>query len=544
MYTLNHYNWINTLISSIGYVVCIILQTLIGRGQIPDMFGESFSINGVLGVIAFSFIIFIIIGSKGKHLKVAVIIQILNIVFLSISVIFRKLYEPLPSIILNCVSIIVCYILSKYLKKLSENASTIDSLIYIDSLTGLLNKRGFMKELYVKSNQGKEFYLAIIDLNDFRRISDITNHSEGDRILRTLAQSWLKIPMDFTVSYFGGGTFAIMSECKKYYMDNIISEIFSSIKFIDSEYNDLITLAVGVSHYIQDTNNIDQLVTYADTAMIKSKEAGKNKVTYFDYDSYNLIKSRYIIERNIRNALVKDSFEILYQPQFSLREHTIVGFESLLRLRDSNGNLINTQDFINIAENSGIIYEIDLWVIKNVLMQTSEYVKERPGIDISINVSGKHITIPGFTDYIVRCLEFANFNPNNLKIEITESSYIKDFEDAIKVIDKLKNIGVKIALDDFGTGYSSLSYLTRLPSDLLKIDKSFIDGIELDQSKCNFVDIIIKLGHIMNNKVIAEGVENPEQLTILSFLGCDYIQGYVWGKPMSFEEIRYIKEGH
>lgn len=544
MYTLNHYNWINTLISSIGYVVCIILQTLIGRGQIPDMFGESFSINGVLGVIAFSFIIFIIIGSKGKHLKVAVIIQILNIVFLSISVIFRKLYEPLPSIILNCVSIIVCYILSKYLKKLSENASTIDSLIYLDSLTGLLNKRGFMKELYVKSNQGKEFYLAIIDLNDFRRISDITNHSEGDRILRTLAQSWLKIPMDFTVSYFGGGTFAIMSECKKYYMDNIISEIFSSIKFIDSEYNDLITLAVGVSHYIQDTNNIDQLVTYADTAMIKSKEAGKNKVTYFDYDSYNLIKSRYIIERNIRNALVKDSFEILYQPQFSLREHTIVGFESLLRLRDSNGNLINTQDFINIAENSGIIYEIDLWVIKNVLMQTSEYVKERPGIDISINVSGKHITIPGFTDYIVRCLEFANFNPNNLKIEITESSYIKDFEDAIKVIDKLKNIGVKIALDDFGTGYSSLSYLTRLPSDLLKIDKSFIDGIELDQSKCNFVDIIIKLGHIMNNKVIAEGVENPEQLTILSFLGCDYIQGYVWGKPMSFEEIRYIKEGH
>lgn len=544
MYTLNHYNWINTLISSIGYVVCIILQTLIGRGQIPDMFGESFSINGVLGVIAFSFIIFIIIGSKGKHLKVAVIIQILNIVFLSISVIFCKLYEPLPSIILNCVSIIVCYILSKYLKKLSENASTIDSLIYLDSLTGLLNKRGFMKELYVKSNQGKEFYLAIIDLNDFRRISDITNHSEGDRILRTLAQSWLKIPMDFTVSYFGGGTFAIMSECKKYYMDNIISEIFSSTKFIDSEYNDLITLAVGVSHYIQDTNNIDQLVTYADTAMIKSKEAGKNKVTYFDYDSYNLIKSRYIIERNIRNALVKDSFEILYQPQFSLREHTIVGFESLLRLRDSNGNLINTQDFINIAENSGIIYEIDLWVIKNVLMQTSEYVKERPGIDISINVSGKHITIPGFTDYIVRCLEFANFNPNNLKIEITESSYIKDFEDAIKVIDKLKNIGVKIALDDFGTGYSSLSYLTRLPSDLLKIDKSFIDGIELDQSKCNFVDIIIKLGHIMNNKVIAEGVENPEQLTILSFLGCDYIQGYVWGKPMSFEEIRYIKEGH
>ena len=176
-------------------------------------------------------------------------------------------------------------------------------------------------------------------------------------------------------------------------------------------------------------------------------------------------------------------------------------------------------------------------------MQTSEYVKERPEVDISVNVSGKHITIPGFINYIVRCLELANFNPNNLKIEITESSYIKDFEDAIKAINKLKNIGVKIALDDFGTGYSSLSYLTRLPSDLLKIDKSFIDGIELDQSKCNFVGIIIKLGHIMNNKVIAEGVENTEQLTILSVLGCDYIQGYVWGKPMSFEDVKYIEGG-
>lgn len=543
MYALNRYNWINTIISSIGYLVCIILQSLIGLGQIPDVFGDSFSINGILGIVAFSFVISIIIGSKGKHLKVAVIIQIINILFLSLSVIFRKLYTPLPSLILSCVSIIVCCTLSKYLKQLSENASTIDNLIYLDSLTGLLNKRGFMKELYVKSNQGKEFYLVMIDLNDFRRISDITNHSEGDRILKNIAQSWLKIPMDFTVSYFGEGTFALVSECKKYYIDNIISEMFNSIKFIDSEYNVLITLAVGISHYTQDTNNIDQLLTYADTAMIKSKEAGKNKVTYFDYDSYNLIKNRYNIERNVRNALVKNKFEVLYQPQFSLLEHTVVGFESLLRLRDSNGNFINTQDFINIAENSGLIYEIDLWVIKNVLMQTSEYVKERPEVDISVNVSGKHITTPGFIDYIVRCLELANFNPNNLKIEITESSYIKDFEDAIKAIDKLKNIGVKIALDDFGTGYSSLSYLTRLPSDLLKIDKSFIDGIELDQSKCNFVDIIIKLGHIMNNKVIAEGVENTEQLTILSVLGCDYIQGYVWGKPMSFEDVKYIEEG-
>lgn len=544
MYFNNKHNWIRTLISSIGYMSCIVLQTLIGRGLIPDFLGNTFSINGVIGVISFSFILFIIIGSNGKHLITALTLQILNLSYLTVMVVALKNYAPLPSVILNCVGIIICFILSKYLKQLAKNEITIDTLVYIDNLTGLLNKQGFIKELYVKSNLGKEFYLAMIDLNDFRRINDITNHSEGDKILKNLAQLWSMIPKRFTMSYFGGSTFALVSDCEKYYMDEIISEIFDSIRLVNKEHNVVITVAVGISHYTQDTADVDQLITYAEAAMIQSKDVGKNKFTYFDSDSYKLLKKRYLTERDVRNALANDSFELLYQPQFSIKDHKVVGFESLLRLRGKDGKFVNTQEFINIAEKSGLIYEIDLWVIKNVLVQTADYVKNRPDVDISVNVSGKHITLPGFTDYIIKCLDFANFNPNNLKIEITESSYIKDFDESIKVMDKLKSIGIKIALDDFGTGYSSLSYLARLPSDLLKIDKSFIDDMEIDRGKCNFVDVIIRLGHIMNNKVIAEGVENTEQLALLSFLGCDYIQGYVWGKPMSLEEIKLIKEGY
>ena len=544
MYFNNKHNWIRTLISSIGYMSCIVLQTLIGRGLIPDFFGNTFSINGVIGVISFSFILFIIIGSNGKHLITALTLQILNLSYLTVMVVALKNYAPLPSVILNCVGIIICFILSKYLKQLAKNEITIDTLVYIDNLTGLLNKQGFIKELYVKSNLGKEFYLAMIDLNDFRRINDITNHSESDKILKNLAQLWSMIPKRFTMSYFGGGTFALVSDCEKYYMDEIISEIFDSIRLVNKEHNVVITVAVGISHYTQDTADVDQLITYAEAAMIQSKDVGKNKFTYFDSDSYKLLKKRYLTERDVRYALANDSFELLYQPQFSIKDHKVVGFESLLRLRGKDGKFVNTQEFINIAEKSGLIYEIDLWVIKNVLVQTADYVKNRPDVDISVNVSGKHITLPGFTDYIIKCLDFANFNPNNLKIEITESSYIKDFDESIKVMDKLKSIGIKIALDDFGTGYSSLSYLARLPSDLLKIDKSFIDDMEIDQGKCNFVDVIIRLGHIMNNKVIAEGVENTEQLALLSFLGCDYIQGYVWGKPMSLEEIKLIEEGY
>ena len=544
MYFNNKHNWIRTLISSIGYMSCIVLQTLIGRGLIPDFLGNTFSINGVIGVIGFSFILFIIIGSNGKHLITAMTLQILNLSYLTVMVVALKNYAPLPSVILNCVGIIICFILSKYLKQLAKNEITIDALVYIDNLTGLLNKQGFIKELYVKSNLGKEFYLAMIDLNDFRRINDITNHSEGDKILKNLAQLWSMIPKRFTMSYFGGSTFALVSDCEKYYMDEIISEIFDSIRLVNKEHNVVITVAVGISHYTQDTADVDQLITYAEAAMIQSKDVGKNKFTYFDSDSYKLLKKRYLTERDVRNALANDSFELLYQPQFSIKDHKVVGFESLLRLRGKDGKFVNTQEFINIAEKSGLIYEIDLWVIKNVLLQTADYVKNRPDVDISVNVSGKHITLPGFTDYIIKCLDFANFNPNNLKIEITESSYIKDFDESIKVMDKLKSIGIKIALDDFGTGYSSLSYLARLPSDLLKIDKSFIDDMEIDRGKCNFVDVIIRLGHIMNNKVIAEDVENTEQLALLSFLGCDYIQGYVWGKPMSLEEIKLIEEGY
>lgn len=537
MYFNNKHNWIRTLISSIGYMSCIVLQTLIGRGLIPGFLGNTFSINGVVGVISFSFILFIIIGSNGKHLVTAITLQILNLSYMTVMVVALKNYAPLPSVILNCVGIIVCFILSKYLKQLAKNEITIDTLVYIDNLTGLLNKQGFIKELYVKSNLGKEFYLAMIDLNDFRRINDITNHSEGDKILKNLAQLWSMIPKRFTMSYFGGSTFALVSDCEKYYMDEIISEIFDSIKLVNKEHNVVITVAVGISHYTQDTADVDQLITYAEAAMIQSKDVGKNKFTYFDSDSYKLLKKRYLTERDVRNALANDSFELLYQPQFSIKDHKVVGFESLLRLRGKDGKFVNTQEFINIAEKSGLIYEIDLWVIKNVLLQTADYVKNRPDVEISVNVSGKHITLPGFTDYIIGCLDLANFNPNNLKIEITESSYIEDFDESIKVMDKLKSIGIKIALDDFGTGYSSLSYLARLPSDLLKIDKSFIDDMEIDRGKCNFVDVIIRLGHIMNNKVIAEGVENTEQLALLSFLGCDYIQGYVWGKPMSLEEL-------
>ena len=543
MYFNNRYSWIRTTFSSIGYISCAIIQSLIGSGKLPDLLGRFFSVNGCLSVVSFAFVMFIILGSNAKHFYVALLLQCINAVYMLFPIVFQNNLNPLPGLTLTVLSILISFILTTYIKYISEGEIKLNKMLYTDNVTNLLNKTGLLKEMHIKGARGEDFYLALIDLNDFRRINDITNQEEGDSILKMLAQSWSNTFSSTIFSYLGGCVFAVVFTGSKQEMDNLVKGIYENIQIISTKNNVLITASIGIAHHTKDTVNIDQLITYADAAMIVSKEQGKNIHTYFDADSYKAFTKRYLTEKDVRNALLNDSFELVYQPQFALKGKKLVGFEALLRMRDSNGNFVSTQEFIDISEKSGLIYEIDLWVIKNVLLQTTFFIKERPDVEFSINVSGKHISLPGFVDYVVKCLDLAHYNPENLKIEITESSYIRDFDEAIKSLNKLKSLGIKIALDDFGTGYSSLSYLARLPSDILKIDKSFIDNINIDQGQCNFVDIIIKLGHIMGNMVIAEGVEDPEQLAILSFLGCDYIQGYVWGKPIGINELNSVKEG-
>ena len=172
--------------------------------------------------------------------------------------------------------------------------------------------------------------------------------------------------------------------------------------------------------------------------------------------------NRYLTEKDLKNALKNDSFEMLYQPQYEISSHRLVGFESLIRLKNKKGEYINTQQFIQIAEKSGLIYEIDLWVMRNVMKQTRDFVILHPEVEISINVSGKHITNKGFIETVIDSLSETNFPPKNLKIEITESSYIRYIDEAAQIVQRIKILGVKTALDDFGTGYSSLSYLSKM----------------------------------------------------------------------------------
>ena len=245
------------------------------------------------------------------------------------------------------------------------------------------------------------------------------------------------------------------------------------------------------------------------------------------------IENSVSLEQKIRIALEENNLYFVLQPQYNTKTKKIRGFEALARMKDEYGNIISPASFIPVAEKTGLITSIDNWVIRNSMIffkSVLDITNEK--LMLSVNISVLHLLNKGFLDEIQQMLSETKFPPNNLEIEITESVFISSMSKAIDTLNELKRIGVCIALDDFGTGFSSLSYLSKLPIDLLKIDKSFIDELLVSESGRNYVAAIISIGHIMNFSVISEGVESQKQLDILDSLGSDYMQGYLWGRPM------------
>ena len=512
-----------------------------GSGAVPLLTeAAAVTFNGCM--TAFQIFVFCLamIISNGKVFKLAFSLNITMLILALLNLLrdgFASCGAGVAFSILGCG---LLYALRRYIKRLKKDEEELDRAAYTDQLTGCLNRRGLLRELAMKSEMGKNFYLIFLDLDNFKQINDTLGHEAGDELLCEVATMWNNIPskFPFTVCRLGGDEFAIIYETtNKDVITEFIINVLHSITMLQSNFAASVSASAGLALYDEDTSDLQQLLSYADTAMYKAKLGGKNNYYFFDQDMYQEIMKRYLTEKDLKNALKNDSFEMLYQPQYEISSHKLVGFESLIRLRNKKGEYINTQQFINVAEKSGLIYDIDMWVMRNVMKQTRDFVILHPEVEISINVSGKHITNKGFIETVIDSLFETNFPPKNLKIEITESSYIRHIDEAAQIVQRLKILGVKTALDDFGTGYSSLSYLSKMTVDMLKIDKSFVDKILIKESDKSFVDIIIKLGHLMNCKVIAEGVEDQDQLSTLAFLGCDCVQGYVWGKPTHLEDL-------
>ena len=402
--------------------------------------------------------------------------------------------------------------------------------------------------------RNEAFALVSIDINDFKSINDTMGHDTGDLVLQEVAQRWKDLAnsqktgtTDFIARSTGDEFMLVISGYKSEdAIEKTIaiyrSNIEKKITIDDCDY--YMTACFGYTLCPEDSDVLDNVFTFADAAMHEIKKKGTgSRIMRFVPEVFDKEKDLEI-ERKLRSALNEDKVFYYLQPQFDIN-HKLRGFEALARMKDDNGNFISPVEFIPVAEKTGLVDRIDMSVFEHAVQFIKNATKDtNEEILLSVNVSVRHLMKNNFIDDVKRVLSKHNVSPSQIEIEITESIMIDSAEQALQRIDELKQMGMKVAIDDFGTGYSSLSYLTNFPSDLLKIDKSFIDKMNQSESSRQYVAMIINIGHTLDLKVISEGVESPDQIEVLRDIGCDYIQGYVWGRPMPPEEAyKLVKTG-
>ncbi|GIW22173.1 MAG: diguanylate cyclase [Candidatus Sericytochromatia bacterium] len=419
-----------------------------------------------------------------------------------------------------------------------------------DSLTGLPNRNFFIEKLekaflLSKNKDEKLFAVLFIDINRFKIINDSLGHSAGDNFLVKVAERLKTLVNENVIlSRLGGDDFAILLQNINDEDEAIIfsKKIIQIIQepFIINEKEVFASVSIGISVSNRNHNYAEEMLRNADLAMYKAKKTGKNNFEIFNPKMHKTTFEILELETDLRNAIKRKEFALYYQPIISLISGKIIGFEALLRWYHSKKGLISSDKFIPIAEETGLIVPIGNWVIKKSCKQIKKWQEKFGNLSISVNLSTKQFYYDELVEDIIDILNITKIDPHSLKLEITESSIVENFDNVKEILLKLKELNIQIQIDDFGTGYSSLSYLHRFPVNTIKIDKSFINTINLDKEKLEIVKTIINLAKNLNMDVIAEGIENKEQLNILRSLDCNYGQGYFFSKPLSNDIIEEL----
>ncbi|MGK0467210.1 EAL domain-containing protein [Clostridium sp.] len=415
-------------------------------------------------------------------------------------------------------------------------------MAYYDDLTKLPNRTFFMNKLKQQLNtaelQNSGGAVFFLDLDNFKNINDTMGHDYGDKLLVFLAkQMEILINEKDTICRLGGDEFILLHPCyKEEEVDSYakaLLALFDKPFEIDNKQM-YITASIGVAFYPKDGNDTSTILKNADSAMYKAKELGKNQFARFDEEMYLKLERKTCIDRILRNAIENNELSIHYQPQFDAKTNEIFGFEALLRLNSVELGFVSPVEFIPIAEETGYIVQMDKWVLNEACRQSVEWLNAGYRFkSISINVSTVDMHQIDFLETVKGIFENTGINPNIVELEITETVLMESLETNIKILKELMNMGIRVALDDFGTGYSSLNYLMKIPISTLKIDKSFIDNITSNIQNESIIKNIIQMAHSMELKVVAEGVETANQLSILKEKECDYIQGYYYSKPLT-----------
>lgn len=431
-------------------------------------------------------------------------------------------------------------------EQLRNNYDHIEYLAYHDTLTNLPNKLAFLDYvnavLVSSPGANKMHAVYFIDLDNFKTINDTLGHDYGDSLLIHTAKILTSIGDNGMLARTGGDEFLIFRE-NITSKDEVISYASNIIERfrepIDLEGEAVyVSMSIGIAIYPDNGLSPNTLIKNADIAMYKSKETGKNRYTLFDSAMEEELNRNINIIEILRNAIENKDIYVQYQPQYELATNSIIGFEALMRIRSDRLGPLCPDEFIPVAEESGMIIELSSWLIKEACLFNKKLIDQGiPPKLVSVNISSVQINHPGFVESLSQILEETGLPPEYLVLEITESTLVSSITDATKLLNDLQNMGLKISLDDFGTGYSSLNYLTQMPICTLKIDKSFIDHICTSKKDAHIAQLIISLAHNLKIKVVAEGVENEDQLELLRKNKCDYVQGFVFSPPLHPEEL-------
>jgi len=468
------------------------------------------------------------------------------------------LFEPLPRYVtllgyldfllqaLIAIGMVACLLEDE--REAAELATVeIEHLAYHDALTGLPNRPLFIDRLIVALAQAArakhKLAVLFLDLDRFKDINDSLGHSVGDALLKAVAERIRHCVREGdTVARFGGDEFTLMLPKVDKVEDvaKIAQKIIETLKipFFIAERELFVTTSIGISLYPGDGDDPETLVRNADSAMYRAKDQGRDNYQLYAPAMNARALERLALENMLRKAVSNDELVVHYQPLIDLGTRQIVGVEALVRWQHPELGLLSPAHFISVAETSGLIIPIGAWVLETSCRQIRSWQK-RLGISltVSVNLSARQFQQPALVARVARSLDVSGLAAASLELEITESCAMQNADNTIYLLRDLKALGVRIAMDDFGTGYSSLNYLKRFPIDTLKLDQSFVRDVVTDSRDAAIVTAVITLAHSLDLHVVAEGVETEEQLEFLNHRRCDRIQGFLFSRPLSREEL-------
>lgn len=411
-----------------------------------------------------------------------------------------------------------------------------------DPLTDLPN-RSLLRDrlahaIALAKRNASSLAVLFLDLDNFKHINDSLGHAMGDKLLQSVAQRLRNcIRASDTVSRHGGDEFVILTEEDRHTEDvaHTAQKVLAALAAPHhiEQYNFYTAASIGISIYPTDGQDAEALLKNADTAMYHAKKKGRNNFQFFNAEMNRRAVERQVLEADLRRALEGQEFVLHYQPKVNLETSAITGVEALLRWRHPQRGLMLPGDFVAIAEDSGLIVPIGRWVLHEACRQAGIWREAGlGGLSIAVNVSAVEFRQPDFLQGVRDALQQCGLDPHQLELEITESTLMPDFAHSNQVLHALKGMGVKLAVDDFGTDYSSLNYLQELPIDVLKIDQSFVRGIMDNPGKRIIVTAVIGMGNNLMHRVIAEGIETPEQFAFLHAMHCEEGQGNYFSAPL------------